>query len=229
VKRNQVPVLAAVLSVAVVLLVIAGMGRFADSSDRTRERSIAVLPVENLSGDREQDYVAEGMTDALIGDLAKIKFLRVISRNSVMGYKVNRKPAAQMASELHADALVEGSVWRFGNRVRINVHLTAGAVDRTLWSQSYEGELRDVSALQNEAAKAIAWEIQINGRILGRAPPTFLACGTRSDRCLQPYGRRAFGRFCLLRKDSARPCCSVLLATRCKAQFGRHRVKVQRF
>ncbi len=123
--------------------------------------SIAVLPLANLSGDPEQDYFADGMTEELISDLAKIGALRVISRTSVMGYKGTRKPLPEIAKELHVDAVIEGSVRRSGDRVRITAQLIQAPTDRHLWVESYERELRDVLTLQSEVARAIASEIKI--------------------------------------------------------------------
>jgi TolB-like protein/DNA-binding winged helix-turn-helix (wHTH) protein/Flp pilus assembly protein TadD len=125
-------------------------------------RSIAVLPLENLSGDASQNYFADGMTDELITDLAQISALRVISRTSVMVYKGARKPLPQIARELNVDAVVEGTVLRSGDQVRITAQLIEASTDKHLWSQSYEGELRDTLALQNRVASAIADQIRIN-------------------------------------------------------------------
>jgi TolB-like protein/DNA-binding winged helix-turn-helix (wHTH) protein len=125
-------------------------------------RSLAVLPLENLSADASQNYFADGMTDELITDLAQISALRVISRTSVMVYKGARKPLPQIARELNVDAVVEGTVLRSGDQVRITAQLIEASTDRHLWSQSYEGELRESLALQNTVARAIADQIRIN-------------------------------------------------------------------
>jgi TolB-like protein/DNA-binding winged helix-turn-helix (wHTH) protein/Tfp pilus assembly protein PilF len=125
-------------------------------------RSLAVLPLENLSGDASQNYFADGMTDELITDLAQIRALRVISRTSAMVYKGARKPLPQIARELNVDAVVEGTVLRSGDKVRITAQLIDASTDKHLWSQSYEGELRDTLALQNRVATAIADQIRIN-------------------------------------------------------------------
>jgi TolB-like protein/DNA-binding winged helix-turn-helix (wHTH) protein/Tfp pilus assembly protein PilF len=124
--------------------------------------SLAVLPFESLSNDASQDYFADGMTDELILDLGQISALRVISRTSVMSYKRARKPLPQIARELNVDAVVEGTVLRSGNEVRITAQLIEASTDKHLWSQSYEGELRDTLALQNDVARAIADQIRIN-------------------------------------------------------------------
>jgi TolB-like protein/DNA-binding winged helix-turn-helix (wHTH) protein/Flp pilus assembly protein TadD len=128
----------------------------------TAIRSLAVLPLENLSGDASQNYFSDGMTDELITDLAQISALRVISRTSVMVYKGARKPLPQIARELHVDAVVEGTVLRAGDQVRITAQLIDASTDKHLWSQSYQGELRDTLALQDRVAREIAQQIQIN-------------------------------------------------------------------
>lgn len=126
-----------------------------------RIRSLAVLPLENLSGDSSQEYFADGMTDELITDLAQIGSLRVISRTSSMQYKYAHKSLPQIAQELNVDAVVEGSVQRTGNRVRIRAQLIEGRHDRHLWAQSYESDLRDVLALEDNVARDIARKIQV--------------------------------------------------------------------
>src|SRR5439155_14785056 len=125
-------------------------------------RSLAVLPLESLSSDASQEYFADGMTDELITDLGQISALRVISRTSVMPYKRARKPLAQIARALNVDAIVEGTVLRSGDRVRITAQLIEVSADKHIWSQSYEGDLRDTLALQNKVARAIADQIRIN-------------------------------------------------------------------
>jgi TolB-like protein/Tfp pilus assembly protein PilF len=123
--------------------------------------SIAVLPLENLSRDPEQEYFADGMTEELITNLGKISALRVISRTSVMRYKKTDKPLPRIARELNVDAIVEGSVLRSGDRVRITVQLIQAEQERHLWAESYERNLSDVLALQSEVARAIAEEVRI--------------------------------------------------------------------
>jgi TolB-like protein/class 3 adenylate cyclase len=124
-------------------------------------RSIAVLPLENLSGDPEQEYFADGMTEALIGDLAKLSALSVISRTSVMRYKGTDKPLPEIARELDVDAVVEGTVMRAGDRVRITAQLIDAHSDRHIWNDRYDRELSDVLALQSEVARAVAEEIRL--------------------------------------------------------------------
>ena len=125
-------------------------------------RSIAVLPLDNYSGDASQDYFAEGMTDELTADLATISQLRVISRGSAMQFKgKNRPPTPEIARVLNVDAVVEGSVHRAGDKVRITAQLIDARADRHLWAKSFERSSRDVLALQDELASAIAREIHV--------------------------------------------------------------------
>jgi TolB-like protein len=126
-----------------------------------RIRSIAVLPLENLTGDAGQQYFADGMTEALITTLAQIESLGVISRTSALHYHASGKPLPQIANELRVDGIVEGSVARCGNRVRIDAQLIHAPSDRHLWAKSYERDLQDVLALQGEIARSIASEIKI--------------------------------------------------------------------
>lgn len=123
--------------------------------------SLAVLPLENLSHDPEQEYFADGMTDTLITDLAKIHSLRVISRNSIMLYKGKPKPMPQIAQELNVDAVVEGTVVTSGDRVRITSQLIEARTDRHLWAETYEGNLRDVLSLQDEVARTVANQVRV--------------------------------------------------------------------
>jgi eukaryotic-like serine/threonine-protein kinase len=122
--------------------------------------SIAVLPLENLSGDPEQEYFADGMTEALILTLAQIDAFRVASRTSVMRFKGTRTPLPEIARALQVDGVVEGTVARSGGRVRITAQLIDAGTDRHLWARSYERELSDVLTLQGEVARAIAEEIR---------------------------------------------------------------------
>jgi TolB-like protein/DNA-binding winged helix-turn-helix (wHTH) protein/Flp pilus assembly protein TadD len=124
-------------------------------------RSLAVLPLENFSGDTSQDYFADGMTDELITELAQLRALRVVSRTSVMIYKGTRKSLPEIARELNVDAVVEGSVLRSGDQVRITAQLIQLPADKHLWAESYQGNVRDTLAVQNRVARAIAEEIRI--------------------------------------------------------------------
>jgi len=124
-------------------------------------QSLAVLPLENLSHDQEQEYFVDGMTDALITDLAQIGSLKVISRTSSMQYKQTKKSIAEIARELNVDGIVEGTVQRSGDRVRITAQLIEASKDRHLWAGMYEGDLRDILALQSQVAHSIAREVEI--------------------------------------------------------------------
>jgi len=124
-------------------------------------QSLAVLPLENLSGDSAQEYFVDGMTEELITDLGKIAGLRVISRTSSMHYKGTRKTLPEIARELNVDAVIEGAVLRSGDHVRITAQLVEAASDRHLWAESYERELRDVLALQGEVARDVAKQVNI--------------------------------------------------------------------
>jgi TolB-like protein/Tfp pilus assembly protein PilF len=121
-----------------------------------------VLPLDSLSSDPSQEYFSDGMTDELITELGRISALRVISRTSVMRYKHTRKPLREIARELSVDAVVEGTVLRSGDVVRITAQLIDGTRDTHLWSDSYQGDLRNTLSLQNSVARAIARQIQVN-------------------------------------------------------------------
>ena len=123
--------------------------------------SLVVLPLENLSGDNEQEYFADGMTDALTTDLAQIGSLRVISRTSAMHFKGSKETLPQIGHELQVDAVVEGTVTRGENRVRITAQLVEASSDHHLWARSYERDLKDVLALQDEIAQDIAEQIRV--------------------------------------------------------------------
>src|SRR4029077_11243654 len=123
--------------------------------------SLAVLPLQNLSGDPAQEYFVDGMTEELITVLSRISGLKVISRTSVMRYKKTDQPLPEIARELNVDAIVEGSVLRSGDRVRITAQLIYAAKDTNLWSETYDRDLRDVLTLQSEVARAVAAEIRV--------------------------------------------------------------------
>jgi TolB-like protein/DNA-binding winged helix-turn-helix (wHTH) protein len=124
-------------------------------------RSLAVLPLENLSDDASQEYFSDGMTDELITELGQISQLRVISRTSVMTYKGSHKSLREITQDLNVDAVVEGAVLRSGKQVRITAQLILAAADQHLWARSYEGDLKDAFALQKQVARSIAQEIRI--------------------------------------------------------------------
>ncbi len=152
---------AAALLATLVALNIGGLrNRLLGRAGPPRIESLAVLPLANLSRNPEQEYFADGMTEALITELSKISALKVISRISVMRYKKTDKSVPQIAAELDVDALLEGSVAREGDQVRISVQLIHGPSDKHLWAQTYQRELRGILALQSEVAQAIAEEIR---------------------------------------------------------------------
>jgi TolB-like protein/Flp pilus assembly protein TadD len=159
------PWLGGLLAVALLLLLaLAGAAwnkRRSVAASSASIRSIAVLPLENLTGDPSQQYFSDGMTDALITNLAQIESLRVISRTSTMHYRDSRKALPEIAKELGVDAIVEGSVARSGNRVRIDAQLIQASTDRHLWAKGYERDIQDVLVLQSEVARTIATEVQI--------------------------------------------------------------------
>jgi serine/threonine-protein kinase len=139
----------------------AGAAAAGAGAARSKIESLAVLPLENLSGDPAQEFFADGMTEALISDIAKLGALRVISRTSVMRFKGARKSLAEIARELRVDAVVEGSVMRSGDRVRITAQLVDARTDTHLWAENYERPMSDVLALQSEVARAIANEVRM--------------------------------------------------------------------
>src|SRR5947207_10088436 len=169
-RRIVLSVLAGLLAGALLLGVALGFN-LANSRDWLRRRSnpqvrsLAVLPLRNLSGDPTQEYFADGMTDELITELAELGSVRVISRTSIMQYKGAQKSLRQIGSELGVDAVLEGSVLRSGQHVRITAQLIDANTDQHLWARSYDRELGDILLLQSDMAGAIAQEIsaEING------------------------------------------------------------------
>jgi TolB-like protein/DNA-binding winged helix-turn-helix (wHTH) protein len=133
-------------------------------------RSLAVLPLQNLSADTAQEYFSDGMTDALITDLAQIGSLKVISRTSSMQYKQTKKSLPEIARELNVDGIIEGTVQRSGDRVRITAQLIHGPSDKHLWASSYERNTRDIFALERDLTKEIAHQVQTRLGTVGRAP-----------------------------------------------------------
>ena len=158
-RRRQVT--AAALIVATLALVAAGLWYFASGkSSGPSITSIAVLPLTNVSGNPDDQYFADGMTDALIASLGSIEALKVISRTSVMAYRDSRKPLREVARELKVDAIVEGSALRSGDRVRITAQLIDPGAGTIIWSDTYERDMRDVMTLQGDVARAIVRRIQ---------------------------------------------------------------------
>jgi len=154
------PIIYGGMAILIILLIVGGIYLFKGHLEAID--SIAVLPLHNISGDPEQEYFADGMTEALISELVKIKGLkRVISRTSAMRYKETEKLMPEIARELNVDAIVEGSVLLVGERVRITAQLIEARTDRHMWADSYERDLRNILALQRELARAIAKEIKI--------------------------------------------------------------------
>ena len=135
-----------------------GAVEFAERTEVARPaiRSLAVLPLANLSGDPQQDYFADGMTEELVTQLGRISALRVVSRTSSMTYKATNKQLPEIARELRVDGIVEGAVLRSGNRVRITAQLIEASTDHHLWAQDYEGDMRDVLSVQSQVAVSIA-------------------------------------------------------------------------
>jgi TolB-like protein len=165
-SRAGRPLIAAAALAGLVLVAAAAIfawrierARLPASDVRPAIRSIAVIPLANFSGDLSQEYFADGMTEELITQLSKIGALRVISRTSVMQYKATKKPLPQIARELGVDGIIEGSVERDGEQVRVTVQLLDGPNDRHLWAESYQRELRSILALQSEVAQAVAQEV----------------------------------------------------------------------
>ena len=161
-RRSILTYAAAALGVLALAVIAVGplRERFLGTTPPARIESLAVLPLENLSGDPGQDYFTDGITEALITDLGKIGSLHVIARHSVMQYKGTSAPLKEVARELGAQALVAGSVMRSGDRVRVAAQLIDPESGRHIWSESYERDLRDVVALQREVAQAIAAELR---------------------------------------------------------------------
>jgi TolB-like protein/DNA-binding winged helix-turn-helix (wHTH) protein len=162
-SRRLLPVLLSLglLVSAVAVLLAVGRGTPPPTADRATVRSIAVLPLRNLSRDAQQEYFSEGLTDELIARLAAVEGLRVISRTSAMRYKDSRKPLPVIAKELNVDAVLEGSVLRAEGKVRITVQLIEAATDRHVWARSYERDHRDILDLQNDVARDIAESVRI--------------------------------------------------------------------
>ncbi len=152
------------VSTVVVAAIVAGVlwrQRLLERFHPFKIESLAVLPLENLSGNPEEEYFADGMTEALITELGKVHALRVISRQSVMQYKGASKTVPQIARELHVDAIVEGSALRADGKVRITTQLVRANPEQHMWSESYERNLTDIIALQREVTQAIAREIRV--------------------------------------------------------------------
>src|SRR5438105_254406 len=156
--------------------------------------SLAVLPLKNLSGDPGQEYLADGMTEALIGYLSRIHDLRVISRTSAMHFKDSSLAVPEIARTLRVDAIVEGSVIREGSRIRVNAQLIRGPTDEHFWSESYDRELRDVLSLQSDVAQSIARKVEVT--VTGKEHERLTAARSVSPEVYESYlkGRFAFDK-----------------------------------
>src|SRR6202140_4854807 len=159
--------------------------RHSGSGLSSQIRSIAVLPLQNLSSDPAQEYFSDGMTDALITDLAQIGSLRVISRTSSMQYKQTKKSLPEIVRELNVDGIVEGTVQRSGDRVRITAQLIYGPSDKHVWAHSYERDLRDVFALERDVTEEIAREVR--ARIATPNQPPVAQPRPASPKVLEAY------------------------------------------
>ncbi len=160
-SRRRAIFIAALLTIVAIAAVLVLLPTLSHRAAATPSvRSIAVLPLANFSGDPAQEFFVDGMTDELITDLAKIGALRVVSRTSVMRYKGTKKGLPEIARELNVDGIVEGSVMRSGQRVRITAQLLYGPTDKHLWAETYDRDLGDVLSLQSEVAQAIAQQVR---------------------------------------------------------------------
>ena len=182
---------------ALAILALVACGYFIVKTRRTTSaaagiRSLAVLPLKNLSSDPAQEYLADGMTEELIGRLAAIRDLRVISRTSVMRFKDTQLPLPSIAKMLGVDAVVEGSIIREGDRVRVHAQLIRAATDQHLWSESYDRELRSALTLESEVAEAIADKVEVS--ISGKERSRLTAARQVSPEVYENYLR---GRFSL--------------------------------
>ena len=192
------PLVAAFAVVLIIGLVYFFYWRRATAVQPSQIKSLAVLPLENLSADPAQEYFADGMTEALISNLTQVRALRVISRTSVMRFKGSRKPLAEIARELNVDAVIEGSVQRDGGRVKITARLIQAVNETLLRSFDYEREMADVLKLQSEVARAVTNEIRIQVTAEERAR-------LASARRVIPEAHEAYllGRYHLRRQNEA--------------------------
>jgi TolB-like protein/DNA-binding winged helix-turn-helix (wHTH) protein len=164
-KRGWMQGLLGGLAIIAVVALLQGAGwkqKLFGAADPGPIRSVAVLPLANLSNDPSQEYFVDGMTDELITDLAQIRELKVVSKTSIMQYKGTRTPLPQIGRDLGVDAVVEGSVLRSGDRVRITAQLIRTATDRHIWAETYDGDLKDVLSLQARVAEAITNQVKLN-------------------------------------------------------------------
>lgn len=158
--RRTLTAVVVVLVALAAILVVGGLRARLRARTAPQIRSLAVLPLQNLSGDPAQEYFSDGMTDALITNLAQIGSVKVISRTSSMQYKQTKKSLPEIAHELNVDGIIEGTVQRSGDQVRITAQLIHGSSDKHLWANSYERDMRDVFVLERDLADEIARQIQ---------------------------------------------------------------------
>ncbi len=180
----------AVLAVLAVTYVMT-RGRAAHAT-RPKIKSLAVLPLKNLSGDPTQEYLADGMTEALIGRLSRVHDLRVISRTSVMRFKDTQLSVPEIARTLHVDAIVEGSVIRDGSRIRVHAQLIRGATDEHLWSEAYDRELQDALTLESEVAQSIARRVEVT--VTGEERARLVAARHVSPEVYESYLKGQFAK-----------------------------------
>jgi TolB-like protein/Tfp pilus assembly protein PilF len=194
-RRGLALAAAALAAAAAIAAAVRGLGLAAPPASRPI-RSLAVLPLVNLAGDPEQQYLVDGMTDALISRLAQLESVKVISRTSAMRYAGTRQPLPDVARELGVDAVLEGSVLRAGGRVRVTARLVDGATDSSLWARDYESELSDALRLQADVSSAVAGEIRA-----ALTPGARL----RQSRRVEPAAYEAYlrGRYLLARRRAA--------------------------
>jgi TolB-like protein/DNA-binding winged helix-turn-helix (wHTH) protein/Tfp pilus assembly protein PilF len=182
--RQWVGAVTALVLLSVLLVTIQRI-RSGSASGFPPIHSLAVLPLQNLSGDSTQEYFSDGMTDALITDLAQISSLQVISRTSSMQYKQTKKSLPEIARELHVDGIVEGTVQRSGDQLRITAQLIQGSTDRHLWAKSYERDTREAFVVERELTQDIAYEIQ--ARLSGGNQLRVASPRTTNPKALEAY------------------------------------------
>jgi len=181
------------LAACPVLIVVVGVWiRYERQQPRLPIHSLAVVPLKNLSGDPAQEYFADGMTEEIIGRLSMIRGLRVISRTSVMQFKDTRLTAPEIAKALGVDALVEGSVMREGNRIRVHAQLIRASTDEHFWSESYDRELGDVLTLESEVARSIAQRVEVT--VTGEERARLVAARPVSPEVYESYLQGLFAK-----------------------------------
>ena len=187
-------VLAGVAGLVLLALTYSLIPRHIGSATQSKIKSLAVLPLKNLSGDPTQDYLADGMTEALIGRLSSIHDLRVISRTSMMTFKDTKLSLPEIAKTLGVDTLVEGSVIREGNHIRVHAQLIRAATDEHFWSEAYDREMRDALALESDVAESIARKVEVT--VTGEEHARLTAARSVSPEVYESYlkGRFALGK-----------------------------------